>query len=487
MRPLQSKLSRRLIIGLVAVLFGMAGLALERLASAVSEPVSPILPQSAIDRSGAPAASVERNADVPSEEIWIAAGQVLMGCSEDLSTIKCDADARPIHAAFLDGFFIDRTEVTNAHYAACVATGACREPLDGSSQTRPDYYANPLYADYPVIHVDWPRADEYCRWMGKRLPTEAEWEKAARGSDLRWFPWGNDDPTCDRLNYKYSLPSGDERTCVGDTIAVGSYPSGASPYGLLDMAGNVREWVNDLYESRYYYSPPYYNPAGPAETDKGEHLVRGGSWADTVHLGTNTWVRIDEAGIYDTHLIGFRCARSLLGPPPTSTPTPTPPPTATPIPTATPFAVNDIGPNGDVLWLAYPHHLTLLEVPAEAVDASTVFTVAYDGRSNLQGDLQGIDHFFSLHAQPPLPESTLVPGSARMPLQLMLGFTSLQGVMSNTVGLYRFDSGEWLTDHIVLTEKTEGHIVAGIAELGTYGVLGRTNRTYLPVLLRSMP
>ena len=140
-----------------------------------------------------------------------------------------------------------------------------------------------------------------------------------------------------------------------------------------------------------------------------------------------------------------------------------------------------------MLWLAYPHHLTLLDVPADAVDASTVFTISFDGRSNLQGDLQGIDHFFSLYTQPPLPESTLVPGSARLPLQLTLGFTSLQGVMSNTVGLYRFDSGGWLTDHIVLTEKTTGHIVAGIAELGTYGVLGRTNRIYLPVVLRSLP
>jgi len=140
-----------------------------------------------------------------------------------------------------------------------------------------------------------------------------------------------------------------------------------------------------------------------------------------------------------------------------------------------------------VLWLAYPRHLTLLDVPAGAVDASTVFTIAFDGHSNLQGDLQGIDHFFSLYAQPALPESAFVPGSARLPLQLTLGFAGLQGVISNTVGLYRLDSGAWLTDHIVLTEKTAGHIVAGIAELGTYGVLGRTNRIYLPVVLRSLP
>lgn len=222
--------------------------------------------------------------------VYVPAGEFIMG-----SEVR--DDEMPIHKVSLDAFWIDQTEVTNAMYAKCVADGACEEPTDKKSRTHSDYYDNPEFGNYPVIYVEWIMANAYCEWAERRLPTEAEWEKAARGDDGRIYPWGDESPNENLLNYNGN---------VGDTTEVGIYPNGESIYGALDMAGNVYEWVNSIYQ-------PYPYDAKDGREDlesKRGRVYRGGTWKDSDDVARSA-NRADFGPTgYSLDIIGFRCSKS---------------------------------------------------------------------------------------------------------------------------------------------------------------------------------
>jgi formylglycine-generating enzyme required for sulfatase activity len=233
-------------------------------------------------------------------EILIPAGSFQMGCDSGSLAETCRSDEQPLHTVTLSAYSIDKYEVTNARYKACVDAGGCTAPGSVNSYTRSAYYGTSTYADYPVMHVTWHQASAFCAWAGKQLPTEAEWEKAARGSnDTRKYPWGDSAPDCTKANYNW---------CVGDTSRVGSYPSGASPYGVMDMSGNVVEWVNDWYSESYYSVSPSVNPQGPAASDY--RVLRGGAWGldgNVVRSASRFFYNYPADWIF---INGFRCVRS---------------------------------------------------------------------------------------------------------------------------------------------------------------------------------
>ncbi|HEY3312136.1 MAG TPA: SUMF1/EgtB/PvdO family nonheme iron enzyme [Anaerolineales bacterium] len=203
----------------------------------------------------------------------------------------------PEHSVILDAFWIDQTEVTNGKYALCVQSKACTPPSEPSSVKYVSYYGSAQYENYPVVHISWDQARAYCTWAGGRLPTEAEWEKAARGKDGRIYPWGSD--------IGKTFANYDQRD--GDTSAVGSYEIGKSPYGAYDMAGNVWEWVADWYDDTYYRDAPSSNPAGPSMGIK--RVLRGGSWFNKDYTIRTTYRYGSDPSLSDV-LNGFRCARS---------------------------------------------------------------------------------------------------------------------------------------------------------------------------------
>ncbi|MDH7487096.1 MAG: bifunctional serine/threonine-protein kinase/formylglycine-generating enzyme family protein [Anaerolineae bacterium] len=232
--------------------------------------------------------------------VYVPAGEFTMGSPGG------DDDEHPQHTVYVSAFWIDQTEVTNERYLKCVQGGACRAPTecDWGEPT----YSDSSKADHPVVCVSWQDAKAYCEWTGKRLPTEAEWEKAARGTDGLMYPWGDAfdgsrlnfcDANCEFNHRDSSVDDGYQRTAP-----VGSYPAGASPYGALDMAGNVWEWCQDWYGSDYYASSPSRDPQGPDSGDR--RVVRGGSWLNverSVRAAVRAWLDPDLRD----HYVGFRC------------------------------------------------------------------------------------------------------------------------------------------------------------------------------------
>ena len=206
----------------------------------------------------------------------------------------------PVHNVCISGFEMDVHEVTNAEYAGCVDMGVCTPPAYAVSHTRSSYYGNPAYDDFPVIWIDRYQAETYCNWAGRRLPTEAEWEYAARGGlPGHRYPWG-DTIIAANANYMYSGDPWDNDTSEVEFYA----PNG---YGLYDVAGNVYEWVNDGYEEDYYSVSPQNDPPGPASGDW--PIARGGAWGfltDTLRVSAR------KTGMTPDWLdpsFGFRCAR----------------------------------------------------------------------------------------------------------------------------------------------------------------------------------
>jgi len=221
--------------------------------------------------------------------VYVPAGKFRMGSEQT-------AKSSPMHKIYLDAFWIDMIEISNAMYARCVQAGAC-EPPDMVSTLNANY-ENKAFVNHPVVYVSWEEAQDYCIWAGRRLPTEAEWEKAARGEDGRLHPWGMAEPEANLLNFD---------NLIGSTTPVSWYPLGASPYGALNMAGNVREWVADWFEPTYYQKSPQENPAGPLNGRK--RVLRGGSFGDT-HQMVRTYNRFAHNPYSPGFNRGFRCALS---------------------------------------------------------------------------------------------------------------------------------------------------------------------------------
>ncbi len=243
-------------------------------------------------------------------QVFVPAGAFQMGALQADSA----PDEIPAHQVTISAFWMDKLEVTNSMYALCVQAGACTLPSAFKSEHHDKYYNTDEFADFPVVNVTWGNADDYCIWAGKHLPTEAEWERAARGDDYRGFPWGDERPGTTQANFNY---------IIRDLTRVGSFPAGASPFGVLDMSGNVWEWVNDYYDANAYASSVASNPTGPLAAVGGgqRRVIRGGSYVDVekdIRVTSRGFARGPDPDVSDmesveykgesSSKIGFRCA-----------------------------------------------------------------------------------------------------------------------------------------------------------------------------------
>lgn len=236
--------------------------------------------------------------------LLVPAGPFLMGSNDGLP------NERPEHTVMVKAFYLDQYEVTSGRYQKFLELGK-REmltPLDGDSARSLE--------DRPVVGVTWKEAATYCAWAGKRLPSEAEWEKAARGTDGRRYPWGAMQPFVDIANYNRGLWVSEAITLVpvgsgleGMSVRHGLKDGGKSPYGLAHMAGNAAEWVNDWYDREYYQQSPDIDPPGPSSGEK--RVLRGGSWAD-LPTALRVTARFSAEPEFEDRTVGFRCAMNAM-------------------------------------------------------------------------------------------------------------------------------------------------------------------------------
>lgn len=242
----------------------------------------------------------------------VPAGQYTMGCAA--ADLKCDSDETPRHSVILGSYQIMKNEVTVEQYQTCVNSGNCNNNNAGQlhyavwSNTVNYQYCNLGSArgiTHPMNCVSWYGAKAYCEWLGMSLPTEAQWEYAAKGNDDRIFPWGDTAATCE---YAVMKESGQLGCGLSTTWVIGSKTAGNSPFGTSDMAGNLMEWVNDWYSSGYYSLSPEINPPGPSAGSY--KILRGGSWyKSSIDLRVSSRYYLGRDSLYDS--TGFRCVKKL--------------------------------------------------------------------------------------------------------------------------------------------------------------------------------
>lgn len=253
--------------------------------TSTAESISDTLPQATS------AALVSEPEAIPENMILIPAGTFMMGSATG------QANEAPEHEVFLGDFLIDQYEVSNAQYRECVEASGCTQTINPDSYTRPDYRDDPAYADYPMVGVTWDQANVYCRWAGKRLPTEAEWEYAASGPENFTWPWGN------------TFEPERSAAAKSDTEAVDSYPEGFSPFGVYNMAGNVNEWVQDVFIEDFYANSPAENPLG--SDNNPNRIFRGGSFDNSDGALYTTSRRHVKNRAFSDVDVGFRCAMDV--------------------------------------------------------------------------------------------------------------------------------------------------------------------------------
>lgn len=259
-------------------------------------------PASSMDRQVPSSVEAGRGLD-GAPMVLIPAGPFTMGSHDGLP------NERPEHTVTLNAYYIDRYEVTLSRYRKFLEEGKHDSPPTWDDE------AAATVGDRPAIGMRWNSAVAYCRWAGKRLPTEAEWEKAARGTDGRRYPWGDMQPFVDMANYNRGMWVSEAITLVavtsgleGMSVRHGLKEGGRSPFGVFHMAGNAAEWVADWYERDYYHKSPGRNPPGPAIGEK--RVLRGGSWTD-VPSALRVTARFSAEPDFEDRTVGFRCAMDM--------------------------------------------------------------------------------------------------------------------------------------------------------------------------------